>query len=66
MHVLKAPWTWCALPWTSLAMQPPTVTYFVPGVIMGNQPRGAKSWMISARLVPASHVSVPVASSNAR
>ena len=65
-EALKQPCTWCALPCTSLAMQPPTVTYLVPGVIVGNQPRGAKSAMIWARLTPASQVSVPVASSNAR
>jgi len=65
-QALNAPCAWCALPWMSFAMQPPTVTNFVPGVIMGNQPRGPKSWMICERLTPASQVSVPVASSNAR
>jgi sorbitol-specific phosphotransferase system component IIBC len=65
-QALKAPWTWCALPWTSLAMHPPTVTNFVPGVIMGNQPRGVKSAMSCARLTPASQVKMPVPSSNAR
>ncbi len=65
-EALKHPWTWCALPCTSLAMQPPTVTNLVPGVIIGNQPRGAKLRMISSRLTPASQVKVPVASSKAR
>ncbi len=60
------PWAWWALPWMSLAMHPPTVTNFVPGVIMGKKPRGAKSSMMRARLTPDSQVRVPVASSKPR
>ena len=60
-QVLKQPWAWWALPCTSLAMQPPTVTNLVPGVIIGNQPRGAKSSMICSRLTPASQVRTPAA-----
>ena len=65
-HALKHPCAWWPLPWTSLAMQPPTVTNLVPGVTAGNQPRGAYVAMMSARLTPASQTSVPVVSSNPR
>ncbi len=40
----KVPAMWWFLPWMSLAMAPPRVTYLVPGVTGRNQPRGtAKS-----------------------
>ncbi len=64
-HLEKQPSAWWALPCTSLPMQPPTVTSLVPGVIIGNQPRGVNCSMMSPRVTPASQVSTPVALSNA-
>jgi hypothetical protein len=65
-QALKQPCTWWAFPCTSLAMAPPTVTYLVPGVIIGKKPRGAKSSMMAARLAPASTVSTPLTGSKPR
>ena len=48
------------LPWMSLAMAPPRVTYFVPGVTGRKNPRGTAKSRICASEMPASAVSTPV------
>ena len=55
----KVPATWWFLPCTSLAMAPPTLTNFVPGVVGRNQPCGTAKSMISASVAPASQRMTP-------
>ena len=59
----KVPAMWWFLPWMSLAMAPPRVTYFVPGVTGRKNPRGTAKSRIWARVMPASAVSRPVSGS---
>jgi hypothetical protein len=62
----KLPVAWCPLPWTSLAMAPPTVTKRVPGVTGTNHPSGRSHRMRSSRLVPPATVTTPSSASKAR
>ena len=55
----QEPARWWFLPWMSLAIAPPTVTWRVPGVTGTNQPSGTSQRMRSSRLVPASAVTRP-------
>ena len=48
------------LPWMSLAMAPPRVTYLVPGVTGRKKPRGTAKSRIWARVMPDSAVRRPV------
>ena len=59
----KVPATWWFLPWMSLAMAPPSVTYFVPGETGRKKPRGTAKSRICASVMPASAVRTPVAAS---
>ena len=54
------------LPWMSLAIAPPTVTYRVPGVTGTNQPRGRSQRIEVSRLVPAPTVTTPAVEVGAR
>ncbi len=59
----KVPAMWWFLPWMSLAIAPPRVTYFVPGVTGRKKPRGTAKSRIWARVIPASAVRRPVSGS---
>ena len=61
----KVPAMWWFLPWMSLAMAPPSVTYLVPGETGRNQPRGTAKSRIWASVMPASAVRTPVEASKA-
>ena len=51
-YLLKQPSIWWFLPWTSLAIAPPIVICFVPGVTAKNQPSGTILDNISSMVIP--------------
>ena len=59
----KEPATSWFLPWMSLAMAPPRVTYLVPGVTGRKKPRGTAKSRICASEMPDSAVRMPVSGS---
>ncbi|XHO03206.1 hypothetical protein ACEQUB_00064 [Ralstonia syzygii] len=55
----NVPRTWWFLPWTSLAMAPPSVAYLVPGVTGSIQPRGIATSSSCSSVAPGSARRMP-------